>query len=150
MQNLQRRLERNAQLERKIAKRTQAEDQIRQYADEQAALYTITSAATTSLDPNELLSILLKVVLSVTQADAGWVMLPGPTPDDLPRVVAWRGVPQAYVQAETSAPLHVCPICKPLLDGEGMSHDLIPMVDCPLVSAELLASLDLCEHVAVP
>ena len=87
MRNLQRRLERNAQLEREIAKRTQAEDQIRQYADEQAALYTITSAATTSLDPNELLSILLKVVLSVTQADAGWVMLPGPTLDDLPRVV---------------------------------------------------------------
>ena len=151
LRNLHRQLqERNVQLEREIAKRTQAEDQIRQYASEQAALYAIASATTTSLDPDALLSTLLEVVLSVTQADAGWVILPGPTPDDLPQVVAWHGVPKAFVQAEISAPLHACPICKPLLAGEGMSHDLIPMVDCPVVSDELLASLDLCEHVAIP
>jgi signal transduction histidine kinase/DNA-binding response OmpR family regulator len=151
LRNLHRQLqERNAQLEREVAKRTQAENQIRQYADEQAALYTIASAATTSLDPDELLSTLLEVVLSVTQADASWVLLPGPTLDDLPQVVAWRGVPQAFVEAEGSAPLHTCPICKPLLAGEGMSHDPTPMVDCPVVSDEMLASLDLCEHVAIP
>ncbi|MFL7794332.1 MAG: GAF domain-containing protein [Anaerolineae bacterium] len=151
VRNLQRRLEeRNAQLEREIAKRAQAEGQIRQYADEQAALYTIASAATTSLDPDELLATLLKVVLSATQADAAWVLLPGPTPDDLPQAVAWRGVPQVFVEAEESAPLHTCPICQPLLAGEGMSHELIPMTDCPVVSDELLASLDLCEHVAIP
>jgi signal transduction histidine kinase/DNA-binding response OmpR family regulator len=151
LQNLQHQLrERNTQLEREIVKRTQAENQIRQYADEQAALYTITSASTTSLDPDELLSTLLEVVLSVTQADASWVLLPGSTLDDLPRVIAWRGVPQAFVEAEGSAPLHACPICKPLLAGEGMPHNLIPMTDCPVVSDEILASLDLCQHIAVP
>ena len=151
VRNLQRRLEeRNAQLEHEITKRTQAEDQIRQYADGQAALYAIASAATASLDPDELLSTLLKVVLSVTQADAGWVMLPESIPDDLPQVVAWRGIPKAFVEAETSAPLYACPICKPLLAGEGMPHDPIPMTDCPVVSGELLASLDLCEHIAIP
>jgi signal transduction histidine kinase/DNA-binding response OmpR family regulator len=151
LRNLHRQLqEKNAQLEREIAKRTQAEAQIRQYADEQAALYTIASAATSSLDPDKLLSTLLEVVLSVTRADASWVLLPGPTPDDLPQVVAWRGVPQAFVEAEGSAPLHACPICHPLLAGEGMSHNPVPMVDCPVVSDELLASLDLCEHVAIP
>ena len=45
LRNLHRQLqERNAQLEREVAKRAQAENQIRQYADEQAALYTIASA----------------------------------------------------------------------------------------------------------
>ncbi len=80
--------------------RKRAGESLRRYADEQAALYAITAAAATLLDPQDLLTTALDVTLSVLQSNAGWVLLPGDAPSDLPRMVAWRGVPLSFVQEQ--------------------------------------------------
>jgi signal transduction histidine kinase/ligand-binding sensor domain-containing protein len=82
------------QLEIQVAERT---EELAKRLQEQAALYAVTSAAVASLEPDEMLSAALDAVLPVLEADAGWVLLPGPDP---PRIVARRGVPESLPLAE--------------------------------------------------
>lgn len=130
--------------------RKRAEEALRQYADEQAALYAVTSAAATLLDPDELLSTVLDVVLSVLGSDAGWVVLPGPTLDEPPRIAAWRGVPESFVAAEEAIPLRTCPVCAPLLAGGETQVEPELIAGCPRLPPDVLASTDLHSHVVVP
>jgi GAF domain-containing protein/CheY-like chemotaxis protein len=130
--------------------RKRAEEALRQYADGQAALYAVTSAAATLLDPDELLSTVLDVVLSVLSSDAGWVALPGPTLDEPPRIVAWRGVSESFVAAEESVPLRACPVCAPLLVGSEAQVEPAMLAGCPRLPRDVLSSAGLHSHVGVP
>jgi GAF domain-containing protein/CheY-like chemotaxis protein len=130
--------------------RKRAEEALRRYANGQAALYAVTSAAATLLDPDELLSTVLDVVLSVLGSDAGWVALPGPTLDDPPRIVAWRGVPESFMAAEEAAPLCTCPICAPLLSGCDAQADPMLIAGCPRLPPDVLSGAGLHSHIGVP
>lgn len=135
---------------RDITKHKQAEEALRRHADEQTALYAVTAAASTSLDPEELLSTILDVVLPVLSADAGWAVLPGPTLDDPPHLVAWRGVPESLVRAEMSAPLRTCPVCAPLLNNGKAQTEPQLITACPRLPPETLAGASLYSHVGIP
>lgn len=143
-------IERTAQLEAEIAERKRAEEALRQYANEQALLYAITAATTTLLDPDELLSAILDMVLPALGSDAGWVMLPGPTLDDPPRVVAWRGVPHALVAAESALPLGMCPVCAPMLTTGSVQAEPQLIAGCPRLPRAVLDGANVSSHVGIP
>ncbi|HOU14729.1 MAG TPA: response regulator [Anaerolineae bacterium] len=119
----------NNELAREVAERLKVETALRQYADEQAALYAVTAAASV-LDPEALLSTTLDVVLSLLDSESGWVILPGDTPDAPPRLATWRGVPEAAVQAQQMASFQVCSVCRPLLTGEEDRVVLAALDEC--------------------
>jgi len=140
----------NVLLKQEIAERKRAEEAMRHHAGEQAALYAVTSAVATLLDPDELLSTILSTVLSVLESDAGWITLPGPTPDDPPHVAVWSGVPESFVAAEEMVPLRTCPIYAPLLaSGEAQVEPRI-VAACPCLPPEVLVSADLRSHIGIP
>jgi len=133
-----------------ITERVRAEQSLRRYADEQAALYAVASAAAASLEPDELLSTVLDVVLPVLDSDAGWVTLPGPTLDDPPRIAAWRNVPDEFLAAETTLSLRDCPVCAPLLSGAEQRTEPILCTECSRLPSEALDGANLHSHVGIP
>ncbi|MBN1887382.1 MAG: GAF domain-containing protein [Thermoflexales bacterium] len=145
-----------------ITERKQAEFALRRYAGEQATLYAITTAAASLLDQQELLSTLLERILLALNCDAGWVSLPGPSLDDPPQLVAWRGVPEAFVQAEMTAPWRDCPCCDfwsctlpglrdgSLLASNGPQPEAIWLSHCPRLPATAWAEAGLQGHVGIP
>jgi len=133
-----------------ITERKRAEEALRRYADEQATLYAITSTVATSLNPDALLSVVLEVVLSVLDADAGWVVVPGSSLDDSFRVVAWHGVPDALLAVEATRPLHTCPIYERLLAGGEARAEPQLITECPYLPPEVLVSANLHGHVGIP
>ncbi|MDY7075348.1 MAG: GAF domain-containing protein [Chloroflexota bacterium] len=90
-----------------ITERVQAEEDLLQHAERQTALYAVALAATTMLDPDELLSAVLDTVLSALNTDAGWVTMIHPAHGIPPRVVAWRGVPESFMEALSSRDVQI-------------------------------------------
>jgi len=140
----------NRKLQIEISEREQAEAALRRHANEQAALYAVTSAAANSLEPAALLNAALDAVLPAVQADAGWIILPPPTLEEVPRIVARRGLPEAFAQAEMSLPLHTCAVCVPLLEGRSTTVEISAFKDCPRLPSDILQEVGLHHHVGVP
>jgi two-component system NtrC family sensor kinase len=118
-----------------ITERKQTEEALLRYLDGQAALYAVALAATTMLDPHQLLSAVLDEVLPALDADAGWVAATSPARDGPARIVAWRGVPESFVTTRASA-------------GTDQSH----LVDDEyfVLPREALASVNLHSHTGIP
>ena len=135
---------------RDMREHQRAEEALRRYAGEQAALYAIASAAAASLEPDTLLSATLDAVLPILDSDAGWVTLPGPTLDDPPRIAVWRNVPDEFLAAEMSLPLRDCPVCAPLLVGAEARTEPILCAECPRLPTEVLDEAGLHSHVGIP
>jgi PAS domain S-box-containing protein len=133
-----------------ITERKTAETALRRYAEEQAALYSVTSSVATTLSPGTLLATVLDVLLPLLDADAGWVILPGPTLDDPPQVAAWRGLPDYFIRAEEQQPLRTCPVCVPLLQGEKVNLEPALITACPRLPPEVVEQIDLHSHVGIP
>lgn len=126
------------------------EEELRHHADEQSALLSVSSAAMTLLDTDGLVAAALDAVLPVVDADAGWVILPGSTPGGRPRIPAYRGVPEEFIEAEMASPLDACPLCAPFLGGAGPRVEPCQLKQCPRVQAEVVAKTGLESHVGVP
>ncbi|MBN1179879.1 MAG: GAF domain-containing protein, partial [Anaerolineae bacterium] len=133
-----------------ITERKRAEERLLRYAEEQAALYTVASTISTQLDPDELLSLVLDTVLPVIDSGAGWVLIPGPTLDDTPRVAAWRGVPHAFVEAEASSALKDCTQCAALVATTQTVAGLHPIAECPRLQANQLEWACGKQHIGIP
>ncbi len=97
-----------------ITERQRAEEALRRHANEQSALYAVASAATTLLDPDEMLTTVLDTVLDTLEADAGWVILPNASsPDAPPQIVVQRQrgcTDQRLALDEVMSPPHACSI----------------------------------------
>ena len=133
-----------------IGERKRAELTLRRYADEQAALYAVSSAIVSWTDPDRLLNAVLEVVLPILEADFGWVLLPGPSPDSPPRVGAWRGLPEAFVAASEAAPFAECPACAALLHDASADVEPQYAANCARLSREVLDDTGLHSHVIIP
>jgi PAS domain S-box-containing protein len=133
-----------------ISQRKQAGEALRRYADEQMALYAVTSAVSAILDVDRLLATVLEAVLPSLEADAGWILLPGAVPDGPPRVVSWRGTPQELLEAETTQPLRDCPVYESVLGREGGPCEPPSVAGCPRLAAGVLADAGLNSYACVP
>ncbi|MBN2003887.1 MAG: GAF domain-containing protein [Anaerolineae bacterium] len=140
----------NRKLQVEISEREQIEAALRRHADEQAALYAVTAAAANSLEPTALLDAALDAVLPVVHADVGWVLLPPPTLEEAPRLIASRGLSEVFAQAETSLPLLMCPVCVPLFEGRSTMVETGILKDCPRIPADVLRNSGIHHHVGVP
>jgi signal transduction histidine kinase len=111
------------------------------------SLHRVTSPAIDLLESESLLDAVIDEVLPLVGADAAWVTIPGNDRNDLPRVVAQRGVPEEFVAAEISSPLATCPVCGPLLDGKRAPAGLQLQTECPRLPKAAFASAGLSTHV---
>jgi two-component system NtrC family sensor kinase len=137
-------------INRDVTEKGRTERALRQYADQQAALYVVSAAVANLLEPDALLDAALDVVMSIFQCEAGWVKLPGATPDDLPRIPVWRHVPDAFLAHEEAAPLALCPVCRPLLEHRYLHAGLTAVVCGAHLSPDALAEMPWQHYVAVP
>ena len=134
---------------RDISRRIQNEESLRRYAEEQRALYTVAAAAGTLQEADALLSTVLDAVMTVLDADAGWVtVLPGPRRRH-PRVAAARGVSAAFVTAEESAPVEHCALCATLMKPGRRTTPPHPLGACTRIAAEVRDSSGLQSHAAL-
>ena len=137
-------------LEVEQARQQGAREGLLRFAEGQKALYAVTSAASSSLDPETLLDNLLDAILPLLNSTAGWVTLPGPTLDDPPRLVAHRGLDPHFIAAEESYPLRDCPVCAPLLTGGEAQVEPMLCAQCPRLSPQIMAEANLYSHVGIP
>ena len=135
------------ELEQRVTERTA---ELRRYADEQAALYAVTSAAASFLEPVALLNAVLDAILPILKADASWVVLPAKSLDRAPQILTWRGVPASFL-TEISAHLHACPAYLNWLSGKLSSTETHPLIrHCPRLTDELRAQANLKTCIGVP
>ncbi|MCX7682522.1 MAG: GAF domain-containing protein [Anaerolineae bacterium] len=135
---------------REITLRKRAEEALRRYAEEQAALYTVASATTRVLDPDAVLSAALDAVLSVLHSEIGWVMLPDPDLNAPPRIAAWRNLPPDFVALESTIPLSSCPICTAIF-ARGAAPPAPALVKaCPRLPPAIRPAPGAASHVAIP
>ncbi len=102
-------VERLAALYALAVQKQRTEKELRKYAEEQAALYAVSTAVTALQDPEVLLSNVLAVILSILDAQAGWVSRPSAT-EKKPRIVAAKVVPGLDIHLESAADVARCPI----------------------------------------
>jgi signal transduction histidine kinase len=132
-----------------ITEQVEAERSLRRFANEQQALFTVTSAATARLDVERLLDSVLETVLPVMEADAGWVTVIGADPAGPPSVFAHRGLPRDFIEAEASAPLETCAACWPLVQGEPSSPVPWKLSKCARIPRPVCVNTGLHSHVSV-
>ena len=129
-----------------------ARQALQHYADEQAALYAVTSAASIFLTPDELLPIVLDRVMSipVIDANAGWILLAGAELGNPLTLGAARNLPQEFLEAETSLSLYGCQYCTNLLDGQEFHTPLLSLHECQHISQDILSKSGIICHISVP
>lgn len=136
-----------------ITDRKEAEEALRRYAKEQAALYNIASTFTESFDnPKILFETVLDVTLPLLNATAGWVVVPPTGTKAEAKVAAWRNIPEIFLdnQGEVLQSLQTCSVCQTLLTGENSEPAPQLFDECPLQDTLILDKLDLYKHVGVP
>lgn len=133
-----------------ITERKRAEVALRRYAEEQAALYAVSTAIAEWTDPDRLLNTVLEVVLPILEGEVGWVLLPGPSPECPPQVGACRGLPETFIAATEAAPLAGCPACASLLHNAHVDPEPQYAANCARLSREVLEPTGLHSHVIIP
>ena len=131
---------------RALSKHQRVESELRRSVETQLSLHRVTSPAIDLLESESLLDAVIDEVLPLVGADAAWVTVPCQNRDDLPQVIAQRGVPEEFVAAEVSSPLATCPICGPLLEGDRAPAGLQLLTECPRLPKAAFASAGLSTH----
>jgi signal transduction histidine kinase len=129
-----------------VSEHERVESELRRSVETQLSLHRVTSPAVDLLESESLLEAVIDDVLPLVGADVAWVTIPGESCDDLPRVVAQRGVSDEFVAAEVASPLATCPVCGPLLEGKRAPAGLQLMTDCPRLPKAAFASAGLRTH----
>ena len=116
--------EANELLRAEIIGLRRTEEQLRHYADEQAALVAVTSAASAFLEPDVLLSKILEVVMTIPgiQADAGWVFTLEEYRKELIHLGPVQGISEELLNIDHTMPLNSCPVCATWLEGTGLTE----------------------------
>jgi signal transduction histidine kinase len=96
---------------RLLDERRRSEEASRLRARELAAVHAVSEVATRELDLERLLARVLDIVLSVFEAQGGWLLMPGKRPASAPRVVVSRGIPAVLEKAEQGDPCLDCQAC---------------------------------------
>ena len=135
---------------RDVTELKEVQETLRRHAEQQTALYAIASMVGASLDPDRLFAAVLDWALPLLDTDAAWVALPGRTPEDLPLVPAWRGLPAPFAQAELPGHLRACVFCGAVLNADD-AHCAPELIDdCPALLRAVLAKVGLLDCVGIP
>ena len=134
-----------------IIEHQQVEAQLRHYADEQAALLTVTSAASAFLEPDVLLAKILDVVMTIPgiQADAGWVLTLEDDRGKAIRLGPAQGVSAEFLNIEHTVPIESCTVCGTWLKGSGIT-ELPPRNACLHLDPRLMESGGIQSHITIP
>lgn len=150
--------ERTGELERandllraEIVAHKQLEEQLRHYADEQAALVAVTSAASAFLEPDVLLSKILEVMAAMPgiQPDAGWALVLEEDRAEIIRSGPVRGIPEKLISVEHAIPLKDCPVCAAWLEGTDLT-ELPPSNACLHLEPQEMADAGIQSHIVIP
>jgi signal transduction histidine kinase len=134
-------------LTRASERHRRVEYDLRRSVDTQLSLHRLAGQKLDSLDSEKLLEALVDEVVTLVDADAAWVTVPGGDGTAFSRVVAHRGVPDEVVAAEKVSSLATCPVCGPLLDSGRPSAGLQLLTECPRVTKKDFESAGLTTHV---
>ncbi len=137
--------------EEQIAACEQNDQQLHHYADEQAALVAVISAASAFLEPDVLLAKILEVVMTIPeiQADAGWALVIEDDREEWIRLGPVRGVSETLLHVENTIPLNDCPICAAWLDRIGFTGQALSESRFHL-DPQLLVNAGIQDHIAIP
>jgi signal transduction histidine kinase len=141
----------NALLSAEIDERKRTEEQLRHFADEQAALIAVTSAASSFLEPDTLLSTILEVVMGIPgiHADAGWMLVLEEGRSAATRLGPVQGISRAYMDVEHAEPLHTCPSCRSWLQGSDLMS--LPPINARLhLNPRLMEKAGIQSHITIP
>lgn len=150
--------ERIADLERQndllcaeISERKQTEEQLRHYAEDQAALIAVTSAASAFLEPDVLLSKILEVVMAIPriQANAGWVLVLDDERSKTVRLGPVQGISEKLIDIKSTVSLDNCPVCAAWLEGTDLT-ELPPVEACFHLNPMSLADAGIQSHIIIP
>lgn len=133
-----------------ITERKHVEATLRSYAYEQAALYAVASAVTSTLDQDELLPAVLDAVLRTLEADIGWILLPDAQPENAFCVAAQQATSEDLSIVQTILPCAQCPIYENYSPVDGAPVEPILVLDCPALLARDADGSDLPGLVCVP
>ncbi|MBN1873814.1 MAG: PAS domain S-box protein [Anaerolineae bacterium] len=139
----------NRQLQHEISERELAEQTLRRYAEEQAALYAVASVASSYLELEPLLEAALEQVLATLHADAGWIVLPSSTLQRLPRMAIWRGVSEQFGECIMEQAMRADSVCAALCMGNLQASPSL-ITCCPYWSHDELVKANLHSYVGIP
>ncbi len=138
----------NRRLQQEIVERERADAAMRRYAQEQATLYAITSAATSLLEPGPLLNAALDALLPALNAHAAWVMRPPTKSNTPPRLAVARHVPQTFLDYQNTDAMYKCAQC---LSQEHNAHTHSTLItDCPHAPARAMTAAGFTDHIGIP
>lgn len=142
---------RNDLLSVEINEHKRKEEQLRHYADDQAALVAITSAASAFLEPDVLLSRILEMVMAFPglQADAGWVLVLGEEQAKIIHLGPVQGISEAQLHIEHGMPFGQCPDCAAWLASTDIA-ELTPRNARLHIDLTSLASAGIQSHIIIP
>ncbi len=121
-----------------------------QRAEKQAALYRLSAAAASSMDPAEVLNLALEIVSDLFRADSGWITLPGEGPDDVPTIAAALGLPAAFQASVEALSCRECPLLQSLFSRQAAEHELLSVDRCPVLPEEVLRASGVGAHITIP
>ncbi len=124
-------VERLAALYALAVQKQRAETTLRKYAEEQAALYAVSSAISALQTPETLLTNVLELVLNLLGAAGGWVSVPE---DGKPQLIANQNVAGMELAMEEAVEVASCPAYACREEG-----DVTPVEQCPHFERTLIA-----------
>jgi len=135
---------------RLLAERRQADESLNLRFREMVARDAVSRVTVSELNMERLFSRVIDVVLSIFDADGGWVLLLGPGPDSAPQIVGSRGVPPALVP-EGSAELFLdSPTCCGGLLDRMPPGELTLVTECRHLPREVLMAAGFGGYAGVP
>jgi signal transduction histidine kinase/DNA-binding NarL/FixJ family response regulator len=140
-------LERLSSLYALALQRYRAEKALQHYAQEQAALYNISSHIAALDGPRETFNDILETVLGVLKAQAGWISEPSNDTDQEPKLIAWKGVTEAILRTENQGLTPRCPIYRALAQDRTFRQHFV--MHCPYVY-QGKEGLEVHRHICIP
>jgi signal transduction histidine kinase len=135
---------------RLFAERRKSEDALALRARELAARNAVSTVAARELRTEVMFAKVIDVILSVFEADGGWVLLLGQEPDSAAQIVGVRGVPPSLAPAGAAGLFLDSPTCCGGLLDRMPDGEITLVAECRHLPREVLAAAGFGGYVGVP
>lgn len=135
---------------RLLAERRTSENALVLRTREMSAQNAVSSAAARELRTDVMFSKVMDVILSVFEADGGWVLLLGQEPEAAAQIVGLRGVPPSLVPAGSAELFLDSPTCCGGLLDRMPDGEITLITECRHLPREVLSAAGFMDYVGVP